>query len=184
MRLVVAMRNHQVADVRNPRESISENENGIPSIQSIGEQQQRPRQTQPPETRRHDDFFLFFSRIPLDKKSGKENNVAQPADDFHEMPFDAEEVAVVPDQVVEPIHSAGKIAERKPGGKRQNLEVSRLSRDCPESFPPFVPLLRDFRARLEERFCRERRGALRPPINRQEIVPVRRHRGPEQQRRL
>ena len=97
MCFLILMRNAQIADVRNPGEGVGENKNGIAPVKTIGEQQERTGQTQPPKGGWHDDSFLLLRRIPLDKKAGEENDIADPADHFHGVPLDAEEIPVVPD---------------------------------------------------------------------------------------
>ena len=105
MRLRVAPMDNEIPNVRNPGEGVGKNKHRIPLVkQRVTEQQQRSRQTQPPKSRRHDDALEFLGGIPLDEEAGEENEVAEPADDFPDMPMDPQEFAVVPEELVKPIH--------------------------------------------------------------------------------
>ena len=88
-------RDNQIADVRNPGEGVGENKNGVALAQPIRQQQERTDQAQPPKAGGDHNFLVFFSGKPLDKKAGKEDHVAGPADDFPKAPFDAEKLVVV-----------------------------------------------------------------------------------------
>src|SRR5438105_329328 len=69
--------NDEIANVRNPSKSVSEDEYRISLIkQGIAQQQQRPAQTQPPKCRRNHDAFELFGGIPLHKETGKEYEIA------------------------------------------------------------------------------------------------------------
>ncbi len=95
MRFGVAMSDNQIADVRNPSESVGEDKNGIAPVKSIGEQQERADQAQPPKAGGNDHFFLFLGGIPLHEKAGKENDVPEPAEDFPKAPLNAEKFVVM-----------------------------------------------------------------------------------------
>ena len=109
--------NHQIADVGNPGEQVGENENRIILMQGVAEQQQGTGQAQPPKRGRHDDPFKPLGRIPLHEKAGEEHRVAAPPDHLPYAPFDAEELAPVPDEMCEPVHMAGELTA--PGGNRK-----------------------------------------------------------------
>ena len=116
MRPGVAAGDDQIADVGNPGEEIGKNENGIAPIQPVGEQEERPDQTQPPKAGGHHDFFVLLGGVPLDEKPGKEDGIAAPSDDFPEMPLDSKEFSPVPDEVLQPVHRR-KITQRRFVGK-------------------------------------------------------------------
>jgi len=83
----------KVTDVRNPRECVGKNEDGIALVKKrIREQQQGTPEAQPPEQCRHDDLFLLFSCIPLHEKAREENQVSKPANHFPRVPINSEEV--------------------------------------------------------------------------------------------
>ena len=91
--------NHQITAVGNPGEGVGKNENRIPFMNRITQQGQCANEAEPPEGLRHHDLFSLFRGIPLNQKAREENRVAEPADGFPHAPFDAEQFAIVPDEV-------------------------------------------------------------------------------------
>ena len=104
----------EIADVRDPRERVGEDEYGIffPE-QRVAQQQQCSDQAQPPECRRHDDAFFLFRGDPLDDEARSEHEVAQPADHLPEMPLDPEKSSVaeasLPINHCETVHDAARL---------------------------------------------------------------------------
>src|SRR5437879_6221784 len=64
----------------------------------------QPRQSLPAPSPRDDHRVELLGGIPLNEKTGEENGVAKPADDFPDVPFDADKLPVLPEQICEPIH--------------------------------------------------------------------------------
>ena len=101
--------NDQVSDVWDPGEGIGEDENRIPLMEPVNEEEERPNQAEPPESQRYHHLFLFFRGMPLEKKPGKENQIADPSDDFPSAPFDAQKLSVVPEKISDSIHTRGRL---------------------------------------------------------------------------
>jgi hypothetical protein len=91
---------NQIPDVRDPREGVCKNENGILFVEKrIAQEQQRTSKAQPPESRWHHDSFQLLSRIPLNEKAAAEDSVSDHPDYFPYIPLDAEKLAAVPNQI-------------------------------------------------------------------------------------
>jgi len=72
-----------VAQVGNPGKSVGENNHeAFVRENCVRQQQEGTGQADPPEGQRHDDALLFFSRVPLNEKARRKNDVAGPAHDF------------------------------------------------------------------------------------------------------
>ena len=91
-----AMADDEAANIRNPRKHISKDENRIPLMQAIDQQTERTGQAKPPKSVRNNDPLVLFRRPPLDEEAREEHDVAQPANDFPNAPFDAEEFVIGP----------------------------------------------------------------------------------------
>jgi len=101
MRFGVPSVNNQIPNVRYPRKGIRKNKNGIPFVEEgVAQQQQRTGKAQPPEGGWHHDSLQLLSRIPLNEKPAEEHGVPQPTDRLPDMPFDAQKLAIVPNQIV------------------------------------------------------------------------------------
>src|SRR2546423_915630 len=104
MRFLMLIVNDQIANVGNPGEGVSENKNRVMLIeQRVSQQQQRADQAQPPECRGHYHPFELFRRIPLNEKPAEEDHVSHPANDLPPVPIDAEQLALMPEQVLPPM---------------------------------------------------------------------------------
>lgn len=122
MRFFVPAVDDEIADVRDPRECVGKDKNGIFfAEQRIAQQQQRSDKAQPPECRRNDNAFLFFCRNPLDDEARGEHKVAQPADHFPEVPLDPEKPPIAeptpPINNCETIHDGARL-DRAPAGRK------------------------------------------------------------------
>src|ERR1051326_8368920 len=106
VRLGMTPVNDQITNVRNPGKGIGEDEDRIPLVEKrIRQQEQGTGQAQPPKGRRHNHPLELLGRIPLHEEPGEEHGIAHPTDDLPRTPLDPQKLAVVPDQVCEPIHS-------------------------------------------------------------------------------
>ena len=93
----------KVADIRDPRERVGEDEDGVPLAQGIDQKQEGAGKAQPPERDGHDDTLQLLGRIPLHEEARKEHRVPDPADNLPDAPIDSEKLAVVPNQIAEPV---------------------------------------------------------------------------------
>ena len=84
----MAAMDDEVADIGNPGEGVGGHKDPIGVVapgmpeHRVEQQQQRTGQAQPPECRWHHHLPFLLGRIPLDKKAGEENEIAEPANDF------------------------------------------------------------------------------------------------------
>jgi len=100
LRRFIVVMNHNISNVRNPRERVGKNENGVLGMhRTVDEQYQGTDQAQPPEGNRHDHTLLFFRGNPLHDNSREKYCVAQPAKYLPEMPLNAEKPAAIPDPI-------------------------------------------------------------------------------------
>ena len=90
--------NPQVAQVRDPREGLSRDEDAVASLERVAEQNQGPHKAQPPEGLRNDHASLALGGIPLHEESAEKNGVTHPAHQLPDMPLDAEKPPLDPDQ--------------------------------------------------------------------------------------
>jgi len=89
--------NPQVAEVRDPREGLSSDEDAVASLERVAEQNQGPHKAQPPKRLRNDHASLALGGIPLDDKAAKKNGVAYPSHHLPDMPLDAQKTSLNPD---------------------------------------------------------------------------------------
>src|SRR5258708_7703784 len=103
---LVSPMNDQVSNIRNPGEGVSEDDDRvIVPKQRVAQQQKRTRQAQPPKRCGHNHPLKLFRGVPLDKKTGKENRIAQPANHLPAVRDDAENSPLVPRHVRQPVHA-------------------------------------------------------------------------------
>jgi hypothetical protein len=108
----MATMNDEVANVRNPREGVSENKYRVTLVkQSVSQKQQRTEQAQPPERNRDHYLFPPFRCVPLDEEAREKDGVAEPADDFPIVPLNPQHFAIVPKQFREPVHSSTDLTQ-------------------------------------------------------------------------
>ena len=113
----------EIPGVRQPGEGVGKNENGVPLVNGVTQKRQRPDEAQPPECLRHHHLLLFLGDIPLHQKARRKNEVTQPPDNFPNAPINAEQFAIVPDEVIpeelgQPIHNGRSLTQRRNAAKK------------------------------------------------------------------
>jgi hypothetical protein len=88
------MVNHKIPNIRDPREGVGEDKNGILLMQPVDEKENGPNETQPPKGGGNDDLLLLLGRIPLHNEPAGEDGVSTPTNRFPETPIDTKKLPV------------------------------------------------------------------------------------------
>jgi signal transduction histidine kinase len=119
------MMDDQVSNVGDPGEGVGQDEDGILAIeQGVRQEQTGSGEAEPPEGGGDHDLSAAFRGVPLDDEPGKEDPVAGHADDFPQVPLNAEEVSVDEEECSEPFHRKGRLSL---GCARETNEKGEMS---------------------------------------------------------
>ena len=101
----VAALDDEVPEIGDPVEQVREDEDRVALVhQRIGQQEPRPGDAEPPERLGNNNLPTPLGGIPLDEEPCREGQIAHPADHLPHMPLDAQEMALVPDPMLEDVH--------------------------------------------------------------------------------
>jgi hypothetical protein len=98
LKQLVSSVNPQVAEVRDPREGLSRDEDAVASLERVAEQNQGPYKAQPPEGLRNNDTSLALGGIPLDDKTAEKDGVTHPSHHLPDMPLNPQKTSLDPHQ--------------------------------------------------------------------------------------
>src|SRR5438094_10585626 len=95
----------QISNVGNPGKGVSENEHRVSLVkESIAQQKKRAYQAQPPKSSGHNHTFELLGSVPLDKKAREKRHIPQPSDHFPDIPGNHQQLAILPEQLSNPVH--------------------------------------------------------------------------------
>jgi hypothetical protein len=85
-----AVMEDQITNVRDPRERVGEDEDGISAVEeSVVQEESGSCEAEPPERDWNDHSFLTLRGGPLEDEAQEEGNVAQPPHDFPSIPLNS-----------------------------------------------------------------------------------------------